>query len=343
LNILFAHNYNMPHAWELAEQGELPWHHLWGSRALVEAGHHIMFAKFDGKGFLNRFNRSGPLGDLVQQKYILRQNGFDVIYAGIPDATRLIALLKRIGCMKTRCITLFHHPVGLATGAKRWTESSTVKGCDVHLCLSRRVSESVKLFLSPASPNPPILTWGPDLAFYGPPSPLGDTVLSAGKTGRDFNTLLRAASELPYSFEILSDAPLVSPGSNVQIQWGPDGTVPFSHREVRECYRKSRIVAIPLQPWESLVGLTGLLDALAMGRPVLCTRNPCIDVDIEEIGCGFWLDPFDVKAWREKIQQLYREPSLAEEMGAKGRAFCEEKLNLQTFERQLLHVIENLD
>ena len=47
-----------------------------------------------------------------------------------------------------------------------------------------------------------------------------------------------------------------------------------------------RVIAIPLEKQETLAGLTSLLDCLGFGKPVIMTRNPCIDIDIEKEGIG---------------------------------------------------------
>lgn len=52
---------------------------------------------------------------------------------------------------------------------------------------------------------------------------------------------------------------------------------------------------------KSLAGVTSLMDAIGLGRAVLMTCNPHVDLDIEVKGIGFWLDPGDVEGWKDRL------------------------------------------
>ena len=41
------------------------------------------------------------------------------------------------------------------------------------------------------------------------------------------------------------------------------------------------------------------MDCLGIGKPVIMTKNPNIDIDIEKEGIGHWVEPGDVEEWKK--------------------------------------------
>jgi phosphoribosylcarboxyaminoimidazole (NCAIR) mutase len=84
--------------------------------------------------------------------------------------------------------------------------------------------------------------------------------------------------------------------AQVQVEVPEVGRV-FNYPEMMAAYLTARVIAIPLEKSDvSLAGLTSLVDAMAIGRPVIMTRNPFIDLDIEAQGIGRWVEPGDPPA-----------------------------------------------
>ena len=85
-------------------------------------------------------------------------------------------------------------------------------------------------------------------------------------------------------------------------------------------YAAARVIAIPLSIRASvpLRGLSSLLDAMAMGRPVVMTRHPGIDLDPQALGFGFTVEPNDAAGWAVALTRLTEDPSLAAAMGSAG-------------------------
>ena len=88
-------------------------------------------------------------------------------------------------------------------------------------------------------------------------------------------------------------------------------------------------------------GLTELNDALALSKPVVMTRSPtALDVDIEAIGCGFWVDVGDVDGWRGALSLLMSDAALRTRMGAAGRRFAEQGWNQQSYGSRVVEIID---
>jgi glycosyltransferase involved in cell wall biosynthesis len=105
---------------------------------------------------------------------------------------------------------------------------------------------------------------------------------------------------------------------------------------------EARVLAIPLfESKGSLAGLTSLVDAMALGKPVIMTRNPYIDLDIEACGIGKWVDPGDVDGWADAIDWFDRHPDESHEMGRRARALVDEQgYNSASFALRIHRLIE---
>jgi glycosyltransferase involved in cell wall biosynthesis len=69
------------------------------------------------------------------------------------------------------------------------------------------------------------------------------------------------------------------------------------------------------------------------------TRSRFIDVDIEAIGCGIWVDVGDAEGWRTALAQLDNDPDLRQEMGRRGREFAERHHNAALFGRGVVDAV----
>ena len=101
-------------------------------------------------------------------------------------------------------------------------------------------------------------------------------------------------------------------------------------------------MAIPLFLGKSLSGLTSLMDALGMGKPVIMTKHPLIDIDIEAQGIGKWVEPGDVKGWRDAIQFFEEHEDEAFLMGQRARNLVNTGLNSVNFANQVMDIFENI-
>jgi glycosyltransferase involved in cell wall biosynthesis len=181
-----------------------------------------------------------------------------------------------------------------------------------------------------------------DLPFYeamplpenSPEPPL---ILSTGKTYRDYQTLLNGIDSLHCQLKISCfDIEGVKAGLSLPPNAHfYEGVLPW--RAVLQEYRKAYAVAIPLGHYphkpSNAVGLTVLLEAIAMGRPVVMTRNNLSRyvMDIEAAGIGLWVETGDIKGWKDALSYLINHPTEAAQMGQRARQLAEQSLNLEVF------------
>ena len=203
-----------------------------------------------------------------------------------------------------------------------------------------------------------LLPYQVDVDFFDPrwadgsPSEV-PLVVAVGRESRDYETLLAAVRDLPIRLTI-------APGSHWAPEreeaWraalAPNVTVvTCDYVALRDLYASSAFVVVPLHETTVQNGTTAVQEAMAMGRAVVVTRTtgqrdliaddpgdahegpgPLADGVFARLFApsdkylrgptGIYVPPHDVVALRAAIERLLRDPGLASELGARGRAVC---------------------
>jgi glycosyltransferase involved in cell wall biosynthesis len=332
-DVVFANNYSMTKAFADVAAGVYPRQHLYGADALRRNGFDVVVAPYREAGLVAATSRRlrWRVGDLGQEAYVLRSRRIG--YSGEPNSLAGVAYLRALRLRRTPLVTVLH-TVPRRTARTR----ALLRGYDAIVCLSSYVRSALldRFDLDPARVR--WAAWGPALDFPGYVAGPGERIVSSGKTNRDQATLLRAMAGLPGVVYARSPRSLpVVPGVElVTDETHEDRVVPggpkFSYGHVLEDLVTASVIAIPLKDPAKISGLSELNDALALGKPVVVTRTPHLaDVDVEAIGCGWWVDAGDVDGWRAALTKLHDDPALRERMGAAGRAFAESSWNADVF------------
>jgi glycosyltransferase involved in cell wall biosynthesis len=328
--VLGAVNYSLTGIDRDCRGGHMPRHHMWGLDALREAGMQVQVLGSPGGRQWQRVTgaTSLQLGDLDRQRTLLRaarEHEPDVIVCAEMGFARGLGQLRRRGLLRTPLVGVMH-PYAPRT---RWTQSCAA-GFDHVICLTRRAFEQMREVMPDERLSQAGM--GPDLDWPGYRGEDGGAVVSTGRTHRDLGLLAEASARV--------GAPLVL-HDTVPETPSPDRTekigAPYS--EVMDDLRAASVIAIPLTRTDGCFGITELNDALALGKPVVMTRNPHIDVDIEAVGCGRWVAPGDLDGWVERLTELQSNPGLRQQMGASGRSWAEENWNHRRFGTALVDAV----
>jgi glycosyltransferase involved in cell wall biosynthesis len=354
-SILVLNNYSISKSWSAALSGKSPDHFLYGINYLQEKGHRVVVVDDSAAPGLRLLQDciAGlrlpiPVGDLSQQwRAIQALYRFDVIYSPCFSTIFLFNYLRALGVLTTPVVCLAHHPLmrERMTWLRRPLVRLAVRGTDAFPSLSRAVAEEINsLALCKASAVS--VNWGPDLAFYPKQVPVGRGVVAAGRTGRDFETFGAAASQSTSPALIICPQDAVTPrfqsfGKHVLVLANVN-PIHYGYRQLVEYYASARVLAVPMHTGPSLCGLTSLVDALGMGKPVIMTRHPLIDIDIESEGIGRWVAPYDLDGWRDAIQFFEDHPDEASEMGRRARRLAEAGHNSKSFGDQIRQIIEKV-
>jgi glycosyltransferase involved in cell wall biosynthesis len=179
-----------------------------------------------------------------------------------------------------------------------------------------------------------------DEVFWHPIEAQTDTICAAGAEMRDYPTLLQALRGTEVRCHIASDHVRVdrfgfarrlklealSSMAGAKVTLGRKTAA-----GLRELYARSRFVVVPLQASDADNGITVILEAMAMGKPVICSRTRG-QVDVIRDGVtGIFVPVGDPEALRRAILALWNDPERAKAMGQAARAYVEKYHPLAVF------------
>lgn len=294
-------------------------------------------------------------------KILTCRKAYDVLYATSFRGIELIVFLRALGLYR-KPIVIWHHQA-IIRSSKTWRERLSrffYKGFDYMFFFSeeliRRSREACKF--DPAKMK--LVHWGPDLDFYDrilgeekQQNPSGERhgYISTGKENRDLVTLIKAFARTKEELDIyiaktcgsLHYDRIVSQldiPEHVHIHF-TEGIIPY---ELALKVARKQFIVICCLDAPYTVGLTTLVEALALGMPVLCSKNPTFGFDIDREKVGMTIPYDDVEGWQKAIDWMAAHPQEAEQMGRNARKLAEERFNLEIFSKEIadaLHEVAN--
>ncbi|MEI7935834.1 MAG: glycosyltransferase family 4 protein [Verrucomicrobiota bacterium] len=340
MRVLVVNNYNLHYSiynWKAGLGGR---HHLWGASELERRGHAVDYLEFQKHTWLNRFV-APRWGDLDQQlRTCLSSSRYDLVFAAAGSVVMGLGFLRAAGLFRKPILAVIHHvpPVGRHS-------RFCLKGIDKIVCLSSRVAKHLCSTYPECRGKTAVAEWGWDLDFPLPETCLGRYVFSVGMSLRDYDTFCQALRGIGVPAVIACTAacaPKVPLDENTELHLVEPESNWVSERDLRKYYSECLAVAVPLgqMAQECLAGLSSLLEGMANAKPVLATRTPLLDIDIEKEGCGIWVEPGDVAGWGRALRYVVDNPQAAREMGRRGRRLCELRYNIERFGDQIAHLLE---
>ncbi len=277
-----------------------------------------------------------------------------VVYGTSFYGLEILIFMRALGLFR-KPIVVWHHQaiVRSHNPFKEQISRFFYRGIDLMFFFSHRlVADSQQAYKVPVH-KMKVIDWGADMDFYNhlrevKKKDVEPRFISTGKEHRDFATLLSAFSE--------THIPLVvySAKSNGQRNYSDilntfeqkgqdniaihfvDGIIPY--RLAAEVASSTAVVVACL-PYPYTVGLTTVVEAMALGLPVVATRNAWYPMDIDAEGIGITVDYGDVNAWKNAVRYLWEHPQVARKMGQRGRQLAEQKFNLEAYTRQMSEAI----
>jgi glycosyltransferase involved in cell wall biosynthesis len=170
-----------------------------------------------------------------------------------------------------------------------------------------------------------------DHRFYHPADqPVERMICSAGLEWRDYPTLLAAVDGLDLKVNLAAASPWSKHKNETEQRKLPPNVTArrYEYGELRTLYAKAAAVVVPLYENDFQAGVTTLLEAMAMGKPVIVTRTEG-QTDVVEDGVnGLYVPPGDVKALRSAILRVLNDTELAQKLGRAARRTIEERMTL---------------
>ncbi len=279
----------------------------------------------------------------TQIRALLAAWRYDVVVSGGGYETLLVAVARRaLRLRRPGLVAIVHRPPppGAAGRLVRFAYAAH----DRLLCISPLAH--AELAAGACADRLRRVDWGVDLDFYRATPVPGDTpvrLLAVGKTKRDHDVLVRAMAGLPARLTLYCDAasaPAAGVPPNVTVHVAPPGGESVTYADLLDEYERSHLVAVPLRQSDDLNGLSSVVEAMACGRGVLCTRTRGTAVDPEALGFGRCQPPGAADAWRDAIARAVRDPALLAAWGARAREVAESDFDLDRFAGELAASVE---
>jgi glycosyltransferase involved in cell wall biosynthesis len=357
MKVLLLNSYDMYYFWEKWKKESCLGHHLWGATHLPQYGIDVDILTHEKYAILKKISEKIKiLGDLDQQLRILfRKDDYDVVYSGHHLTTLFLAFLRGLGIFQKPLVAITYQSFEKNFWSQLFT-SFFVEGHDRLLCLNHVIKDHLIDEFNVPKDKLEVLEWGIDLSSYinSNQEPIYEEkdykntfIMSAGKTYRDYATLVKAFNNLNFSLKIYSSGQYLGVINNLEVASNIDvvnGSV--SWQEILAAYKKAYAVTIPLDIKNKTgcnpIGLTSLIETMAMGKAVIMTRNRAVGIDIEKEGIGIFVEAGDVNGWQQAITYLLENPDVTKEMGKRGRRLCEEKYSLELFSSRLANLLKGV-
>jgi glycosyltransferase involved in cell wall biosynthesis len=179
----------------------------------------------------------------------------------------------------------------------------------------------------------------------GSPGGEGDYVLAVGKDlARDYRTLAQSASSIDAKFVVVTEERNVRGidlPPNVEVRRG------LTYGELRDLYARARCVVLPLRrpdyPFGTESGgLTALMEAMAMGKPVVASDRPIIHEYTRADESALIVPPEEPSALAAAIARLLSDDALAARLGVAARQRIDEHHTMRQFTQGLAAVLDRL-
>lgn len=370
MKVYFYHTQNIQYCLRRMAEGEFPSHFLYGACHLADNGIDVVYHR-SPKHELSRLKTAL----YTAWRVLTCREHYDALYATHYKGLELVVLLRALGLFRKPIIVWHHQPIVKSKSRLRELLGRFFyKGFDRLIFFSQKlVDDSLKA--PKADPRKLVVGhWGADLAFYdkikaelkaeqispsrhntsSPSHPLtpSPSFIATGKEQRDQPTLIEAFNRTGRHLILyiginpnpnvpnpnLEAVERCEPADNIDVV-KICGLLPY---EIAREVAKADCVVICCHRTRYTAGLTTVVEALALGLPIICSRNPQIPVDFDRLGCGISVEYGDVEGWQRAVEYIANHPDEARLMGERGRALAERMFNDERCAKEVAEWIKQL-
>jgi glycosyltransferase involved in cell wall biosynthesis len=185
-----------------------------------------------------------------------------------------------------------------------------------------------------------------DARFWRPQPVLPQRlIVSAGREHRDYATLAAAVKDLPVA-TVIAAGSLFSPTAPCRLPKAMPPNVSIGMRspfELRELYAQAEVVVVPLIPTDFQAGVTTILEAMAMAKPVVVTATDGQRDIVIDGETGILVPPHDALALGGTLRRLLADPAERRRLGTNAREAVLARFDLPiyaaTLHRHLVEVV----
>jgi glycosyltransferase involved in cell wall biosynthesis len=274
----------------------------------------------------------------------LRRNEFDTIFSNAEKIALPLSALFRPLASRPRHVTIAHR---LTAKKKqpfyRWLK--LFKQMDRIFVYSSAQYEFACSELGIPRERLKLIQFHAEHSFYRPLKevrPLENQICAAGLEWRDYPTFVKAVGDLSELTVRLAAASPWSKHSSALEGCALPAQITarsYDYLELRSLYAESSFVVVPLLQNDFQAGVTTILEAMAMAKPVIVTGTiGQTDVIVHEQN-GLYVDPGDVAGLRAAVERLRSDGALRNRLGRAARRWVEEHASL---DRWVAEIVEGV-
>ena len=321
---------------------------VWVSHNLERAGRKAWWARL-ADAAINRvlYASGGYGGDFASVLGSLRRaNAADVIFSTVDTVGIPLILLKRVGVVRRPLvyvsIGLPERLVQLRNRPMRRLYRSALRGASAVVAYSEHEAAALRDWLGPGAPEVVFVPFGVDVDAFRPVEAAEDfDVLSVGvDPRRDFELLLAIAERNPeLTFRIVAGADRARSLGRLPDNVTLETDIPLE--QVRLRLAASRCVALPVRDNSYSGATTTLLQAMAMGKPVIVSRTVAIadGYELEDRDNCRLVEPGDEQAFERAVLETLTGAAAARALGSRARQTVERSFSWERFTGALWEVL----
>lgn len=273
-----------------------------------------------------------------------RRREYGAIFSNGENVGIPLAMLLQGTASGPRHVTIGHR---LSTGKKQlfFSRLKAQRRMDTIFVYAKFQQEWASERLGIAPEKLALIPFHADAAFYRPLPESAvnpDQICAAGLEWRDYPTLIEAVQVLP---ELTVKLAAASPWSKHEDETAGRTLPPnvdarrYSYAALRSLYAESSFVVVPLKETDFQAGVTTILEAMAMGKPVIATRTTGQTDVVVDGENGLSVAPGDAAGWRDAICRLRGDAALCARLGANARRWVEDHATLDLWAARLAAAI----
>jgi glycosyltransferase involved in cell wall biosynthesis len=174
------------------------------------------------------------------------------------------------------------------------------------------------------------------------PNTYGEYIFSGGRTGRDYLTLIGACGGMKTHVLVAGGKEFLRMIERHDTKPNITALPDISYTSFVRLMREARVVVIPLFNLAYPTGQSMLVDAMAMGKPVIATRCSGTVDYVKDGQNGILVNPRDTESLRREIDFLINDRDIARDMGSNAAAFAAKYLSYESMANSFLKLIESL-
>jgi glycosyltransferase involved in cell wall biosynthesis len=176
----------------------------------------------------------------------------------------------------------------------------------------------------------PHIQFHADIRFFAPQHSISTTpkmLSAAGLEWRDYLTMITALTpKTDWIVKLAAASPWAKHANETEkVDMPPHiAAQRYPYDELRTLYAESEAIVVPLKENDFQAGITAILEAMAMEKPVIVTKTTGqTDVIIDGVN-GLYVPVGDTDAMQKTLERVLSDATLRETLGKNGRRWVEE-------------------